>query len=85
MWQREVQIRRDFFWTGILIGIIVGGVIGVFLGTESGRRTRDRLEEAALRVRSKMNGAIEKSETPAEEVPEQASEPTETEDQPSES
>ena len=63
MWHREVQIRRDFFWTGILMGIVVGGVIGVFLGTESGRRTRNRLEEAALRVRSKMNGAVETNET----------------------
>ena len=82
MWHREVQIRRDFFWTGILIGTIVGGVLGVFLGTESGRRTRDRLEEAALRVRSKMNGAIDKNEPTPEETLEEA---TEAEDQPSES
>lgn len=78
MWQREVQVRRDFFWAGILIGILIGGVLGVFLGTESGRRTRNRLEETALRVRSKMNGAVEKKEPSSEETPE-------TEDQPSES
>ncbi len=78
MWQRDVQVRRDFFWAGILIGILIGGVLGVFLGTESGRRTRNRLEEAALRVRSKMNGVVEKNEPPCEETPE-------TEDQPSES
>jgi gas vesicle protein len=77
MWHREVQVRRDYFWTGLLTGIIVGGVLGVFLGSESGHRTRSRLEDAAMRVRSKMNGAAEKSEPLSEES-------TETEDQPSE-
>ena len=66
MWRRE--IHRDFFWTGLFVGLVLGGVIGVFLGTETGRRTRDRLEKAALEVRSRLNGTAE-SETPSVESP----------------
>lgn len=82
MWHREVQIHRDFFWTGILIGIAIGGVLGVFLGSEAGRRTRNRLEDAALKVRSKMNGVAEQKDTMSEET---ATETPEVEDHPSES
>ncbi|MGA1198782.1 MAG: hypothetical protein ACO36I_20010 [Candidatus Latescibacterota bacterium] len=78
MWHREVQVHRDFFWTGILIGVIIGGVIGVFLGSEAGRRTRNRLEDATLRVRSKMNGVAQTDEARSEET-------LEAEDLPSES
>ena len=72
MWRREVH--RDFFWTGFLLGIVFGGVLGVFFGSEAGRRTRDRLEQAAMQVRRRLNGTAD-AESQRTETPDSAEQP----------
>ena len=67
MWRREVH--RDFFWVGLFVGLAIGGLLGVLLGSEAGRHARARLEQATQRVCSRLNGAAESHDPPAEAEP----------------
>ena len=79
MWHREVKVSKDMFWVGLLAGIMVGGLLGVLLGSGVKPRTRNRLKEAASRVRSKMNGVAGYTESSSFET---ADETAPIEDQP---
>ena len=60
------RLHRDLLWVGVLVGFVVGAFLGLLMGSEMGRGTRGRLEQAAQRVRSRLNGASASHEMPVE-------------------
>ncbi len=76
MWQRKVQVQRDFFWVGVLVGLGIGalGMLGLWCGSEAGRNTCTRLGRAVQRVRDRLNGSAESNGSAASQTP-----PVETE------